>query len=285
MIAPVPDPLETGQAATGPDAETYGPVGRVAAEVRAALSMLTRLPVRGVSGARTGASAFPVIGDLVGLAGLLPLVVLGATVPPVAAILAIATIAAVTGAIHLDGLADTADALLAPGTDGAERARKDPAIGVGGAVAIALVLALEAISLALLVGEGSPLVAGLACVVAAAVSRAVPVVLARLARDHAPASGLGGWFAVRATGTAVALCVGSALLVGVAAAAVLGSADLSIVGFIGGMGGGIAIGLGLVRLRDQLDGDLLGASVELSFALTLVVAATIVGGSTGMTGA
>jgi adenosylcobinamide-GDP ribazoletransferase len=242
--------------------------------------MLTRLPVRGVSGARTGSSAFAVVGALVGVAGLVPLVALGAAIPPVAAILAIGAIAGLTGAIHLDGLADTADALIASGPDGAERARKDPAIGVGGAVAIALVLGLEATSLALLVVNGGSLVAGLACVVAATVSRTVPVVLGRLARDHARAIGLGGWFAARATTAAAAVAVGSALLVDLAAAVVLGSVVIPVAGLAGGVGG-LAIGLGLVRLRGQLDGDLLGASVELSFALTLVAAATIVGGTAG----
>lgn len=279
MISPVLDPPEPGQAATEPDPEARGLVGRTAAEVCAAVGMLTRLPVRSMSGARTGASAFAIVGALVGLAGLIPLVVLGAAIPPVAAILAIGAIAALSGAIHLDGLADTADALIASSPDGAERARKDPAIGVGGAVAIVLVLGLESTSLALLVVDGRPLVAGLACVVAAAVSRAVPVVLGRLTRDYATGSGLGGWFAVRATTAASAVAVGSTLLVGLAVAVLLGSSVLAAAGVIGGIGG-LAIGLWLVRLRGQLDGDLLGASVELSFALSLVVAATFVGGST-----
>ncbi len=118
----------------------------VFAELRAATTMLTRLPIRGDNGERTGAAAFGIVGGLIGLAGLIPLVGLGIAVPPIAAILAVAAITVVSGAVHLDGLADTADALMAVGPDGAERARTDPSVGVGGVVAIVLVLAVDAAS-------------------------------------------------------------------------------------------------------------------------------------------
>src|SRR6266853_580866 len=89
----------------------------------AALALLTRLPVRPRNGLASGAAAFPVVGAVVGVAGLVPLI-LGAAVEPVlASLLAIAAMTALTGALHLDGLADTADALLAPDPTTAERAR------------------------------------------------------------------------------------------------------------------------------------------------------------------
>lgn len=276
MISPVPDPAES-EIAADRAADTDGPRGRPVADVRAALATLTRLPIDGVSGARSGASAFALVGAIVGLAGFLPLVALGASIPLVAAILAVAIIAVLTGAIHLDGLADTADALIASGPDGAERARKDPSVGVGGAVAIVLVLGLEASSLALLVVDAGPLAAGLACVLAATVSRAVPVVLGLIARRHARGSGLGGWFAARATIGAATVAIGSTVLLSLAAGLVLGSSALPTAGLVGGAGG-VALGLGLVRLRGQLDGDLLGASIELSFALVLMAAAALVAG-------
>ena len=42
--------------------------------------------------------------------------------------------AVVSGAIHLDGLADTADALLAPDPAAPRPLAQDPAIGSGGGV-------------------------------------------------------------------------------------------------------------------------------------------------------
>ncbi|MEX1170170.1 MAG: adenosylcobinamide-GDP ribazoletransferase, partial [Chloroflexota bacterium] len=195
----------------------------------------------------------------------------------VAAILAIAGIVMVSGAVHLDGLADTADALVALGPDGAERARKDPAIGVGGAATLILVLGSEAASLALLAIDASPLAAGIACVAAGGVSRAVPVILVRVAHRNAQPIGLGGWFAARTTNVAASLVVASAAVLCLAGAFVLGSPTVIAAAGVGGIGG-LTLGMGLVRTRGQLDGDLLGASVELSFVLTLVAAAAIVGG-------
>lgn len=246
------------------------------AELRAALTMLTRLPLAPAAGERTGAGAYAVIGGLVGFLGLVPLVALGPAVPPIAAILAIAVIAVASGAVHLDGLADTADALVALGPDGAERARKDPAIGVGGAVALVLVLGLEVASLTVLAFDASPLLAGVACVVAGGVSRGVPVLVVRVVRQRAQPGGLGGWFAARTTNAAAIAVAGSAVTMCLVGAFALGAPAVAVAGAIGGLGG-VAIGIGLVRIRGQLDGDLLGASVELSFALTVVAAALVVG--------
>ena len=57
-------------------------------------------------------------------------------------------LAAVSGGLHLDGLADTADALVAPDAYAAERAREDPSVGPGGAVALLVVLGAEVAALA-----------------------------------------------------------------------------------------------------------------------------------------
>ena len=247
------------------------------AELRAALTMLTRLPSSPWAGDRTGAAAYVIVGGLVGAVGLVPLVVLGAAVPTVAAILAVAVIAVVSGVVHLDGLADTADALVALGPDGAERARKDPSIGVGGAVALVLVLGLDVTSLIVLAVDASPLAAGVACVVAGGLSRGIPVLLVRIVRQRAQPGGLGGWFADRTTNASAIVVAGSAAALCVAGALVLGTPALAGAGAVGAIGG-LAIGIGLTRGRGQLDGDLLGASVELSFALTLVAAATLMGG-------
>ncbi len=244
-------------------------------ELRAAITMLTRLPVWSTSGDASGARWFGFVGALVGLAGFVPLVTLGAAVAPAAAILAVGGMAVLSGALHLDGLADTADAMLAVGADAAERARKDPSIGTGGAAALILVLGLEVASLTLLVERPGPLVAGLSCLVGGAGSRVVPVIIARAARSRATAGGLGVWFAWRATNADAALAASTALAVAIVAA-VVGSATTLLFGGLVGLGAGVGLGLAVVRLRGQLDGDGLGATVELSFAATLLSTAAII---------
>lgn len=242
---------------------------------RAAIAMLTRLPMASTSDTATGASAYGLVGAVVGLAGFIPLVTLGAAVPPAAAILAIGAMAVLSGALHLDGLADTADALIALGPDAAERARKDPSIGVGGAVALILVLGLEVASLTLLADGPGPLVAGLACLVGGAGSRATPVVLARAARSRATAGGVGAWFSRRVTTTDTVLAGSTALAIAMGAALACSSLPLLVGGLVG-VAAGIGLGWAVGRLRGQLDGDGFGATVELSFAAVLLSTAAIV---------
>ncbi|MDO8484647.1 MAG: adenosylcobinamide-GDP ribazoletransferase [Candidatus Limnocylindrales bacterium] len=276
MIRRLPaDDAEAGLARRD-DEGHVGALGRQAGELRAALAMLTRLPVASQSGVGTGARAFAIVGALVGLAGFVPLVGLGAAVPPASAILAVAAMAVLSGGIHLDGLADTADALVAVGPDAAERARKDPAVGAGGAATLILVLGLEVATLTLLVTGSGPLFAGVTCVVAGTASRTVPVALVRLARSRASAGGLGTWFAGRATTPDAAVALTTGLAVTIAGGLAIGAPALLVAGLVGGIGG-VALGLGLVRARRQLDGDLLGASVELAFAATVLAAAALVG--------
>jgi adenosylcobinamide-GDP ribazoletransferase len=255
------------------DASRDGVLSRSIASLRAALALLTRIPA-GDPGGSPGSRSFAIVGALVGLAGSLPLVVLEQADPAIAAIMSVATMAVLSGAIHLDGLADTADALVATGPDGAERARKDPAVGVAGVVALILVLGLEIVSLASLLAHGGALVASLACVVAAAASRAVPVVVVRAVATSAAGPGLGAWFATRVSGVDAAFAVATGCLIAVGAMLAIGEPSVILAGLAGGLGG-VGLAVGLVRTRRQLDGDLLGAGVELAFAGTLATAAVL----------
>ena len=56
----------------------------------------------------------------------------------------------------------------------------------------------------------------------------------------------------------------------------IGAPALPAAGLVGGLVG-VGLGLGLVRVRGRLDGDVLGAGVELAFAATVVAAATVAG--------
>ena len=207
-----------------------------------------------------------------GGAGAVPLVVAGATQPVLASLLAIATMAVLTGVLHLDGLADTADALVAPYPAAAERARKDPAVGPGGVAALVLVLATEVAALAGLASSGGGWLAGAALVVAATVARTLPVVAVQLAPGRVPPDGFGGWFARR---------VGP---VDGVVALVLAAIDHGRRGARRGFGRRrdrrsgrgdrrLVIAGAIVSLRGQLDGDGLGAIVELTVAAALTAAA------------
>jgi adenosylcobinamide-GDP ribazoletransferase len=231
----------------------------------AAVAMLTRLPASSPVEGPLGARWFSLVGALVGLAGAVPLLTLSGAVPAGAAILAIGIITIVSGALHLDGLADTADALVAIGPGAAERARKDPAVGVAGAAALILVLGLEVTSLATLAGAAGGLAAGLACLVACSSSRAVPVAVALVTRSQATGAGLGAIFARRVSVADATIAALVAFGVAVVAAVVDGR-DTLLVGSVLGLVVGVALGLGVVRLRGQLDGDGLGAALELGFA-------------------
>jgi adenosylcobinamide-GDP ribazoletransferase len=253
-------------------AVSVGAVARVGGTLRAALAMLTRLPIRSTDETASGAAAFPIVGVLVGLAGLVPLAIVGAAEPVLASLLAVTAMTVLTGALHLDGLADTADALLAPDPTRAERARKDPAVGPGGAVALILVIAAEVAALTSLASTAGGLVAGAALVVAAPVARTIPVVAVVLARSDVERAGFGAWFAARVGPADAVVAVILAAVVTGGTALVTRSGAIALGGLVGA-GAGLLIAAVIVRGRRQLDGDGLGAMIELTVAASLVVAA------------
>ncbi len=120
---------------------------------------LTRIPVRlpeelderdqGVA-----VAAYPLVGLALGVVLALLAWLLGAAgMPaPAVAVVVVAALAGVTGALHLDGLADSADAWLG-GHGDRERMlaiMKDPACGPAGVVAIVLVLLAKVVAVATL---------------------------------------------------------------------------------------------------------------------------------------
>ena len=248
---------------------------RPGGEIAAAFSMLTQIPVRSSSRDATGAAAYGLVGAIVGALGGLAMIALGEAAPTLAAVLAVAAMAVASGAIHLDGLADTTDALLARDAAQAEIARKDPAIGSGGVVALILVLAIDVTalaSLAVLPGDSGPAVAALACIVAGAASRALPVVVVLLRGDAVSRVGLGAWFAERVGMLDGVIAAVTAALVAVVAASLAGALAFGA-GIAVGAACGLGVGLMLVRARQQVDGDLLGATVELGFAAIVAAVA------------
>jgi adenosylcobinamide-GDP ribazoletransferase len=234
--------------------------------IRAALSMLTRIPVAAAGDDDdTGAAAYGLIGALAGAIAAIPVALLAGAAPTLAAIVAVGTLAIVSGGLHLDGLADTADALMAPDRMRAEAARKDPGIGSGGVVALILVLAAQVAGLVSVMTIGGTAVAVVACIAAGAASRTLPVVLACSDRGRGPAAGLGAWFLARVGPVDLAAAVVTTAVVTVIGASLAGSVAVLVAVVLGSIVG-LAAAFGLVYARGQIDGDLLGATVEVGFS-------------------
>ncbi len=153
------------------------------ADLLAATQLLTRLPVGwiGTTGERPALTrivwAYPVVGAVVGVigGGVYWIAHAIGCPPEIAAIWSLAALVLATGALHEDGLADTADGF----GGGATRERKleimrDSRTGSYGVIALVLSLGLRAAAIALL---ATPVEVMASLVVAGALGRAVPVAL------------------------------------------------------------------------------------------------------------
>jgi adenosylcobinamide-GDP ribazoletransferase len=246
---------------------------KVVTESRAAIGLLTRIPVASRELERPGAAAFPLVGAAIGAIAALPYVVLAwpAREPVLGALAAVAVMVVLTGAIHLDGLADTADALLARDAAAAERARKDPAVGPGGVVAIFLAVATETAALASIGSSADALTAASTLVVAGGLARAAPVFLARSTRGDGGREGIGSWFASQVASRELAV----AALTAAALIAVLAIVTTPVVAVaeLAGAALGVTLAWAVVARRGGLDGDAFGAAVELTLVATLAAVA------------
>lgn len=246
---------------------------------RAALGLLTRLPVPGAHAVAPvrGCPWYPGVGALVGAAVAAVLLGAGAVLPVlVAALLAVAVEILLTGALHLDGLADCADGTAGGDADHRLRIMRDHSVGVYGTAAVVLVLGVRAACLAGLAtlvhaGRLSPVaVAGL-LVAAWTLSRAAMLVPARvLAYPRAEGAGRGvvEGLGARATVTGLAVAGGVAL----AGAALGGAGTLLAVG-VGTAAAAGATGVvtwWAARRLGGATGDVLGCAAELASASSLV---------------
>lgn len=242
---------------------------QISGDLRLALGLLTRLPLPGQPDMARGAAsawAWP-------LAGLAPALLAGLAIwlssglgAGLSAALALAVMAMVTGAMHEDGLADTADGLWGGWT--AERRleiMKDSHIGTYGVLALVLSALARWSLLAGLIAAGHALPALLA---AAMLSR-VPMVALMAWMPPAREGGLSravGRPGLRTAGIggSVALLLSMALCGGVAIWAAL--AALVVAAGLGGVA--------QAKIGGQT-GDILGASQQLAeiAALAILVSA------------
>jgi adenosylcobinamide-GDP ribazoletransferase len=238
-----------------------------------ALSFLTRVPVGRVvavdgSDVARGAVLFPLVGAGVGtLSGGVALAAAHVLPSFVAAALAVAVAAVVTGGMHLDALADTADALGATRRERALEIMRDSSIGSFGATALALDLLVKVGCVAALVDRAHVLAA---LVAAGALSRAAAPALAAVLpyprAEGGPGSVLTGRTSRFAAAAAAGLGVAIALVVWWSTAAWLVAAAASVA---------FVLGLWFRRWLGGATGDCLGAATELCETAVLVVAVAL----------
>ena len=234
--------------------------------LRAAIVFLTRIPV-GVGADPPGLSAavpwFPLVGAAIG-AAIAGVYAAAETALPatLAAALAITVGVILTGAFHLDGLADVVDAVAGGNTP--ERRLEildDPRLGTFGTAAVVLQLLTQVIA----IGSLAPADALPALVTAHALGRGAAVALmgvGRPAKDH----GLGVDYLADLTRTQAAIGVALGLL----SAALLGWVGLSAIG------AAILVVTALAVISHRafggIGGDVLGATEQLTETAVLVVA-------------
>jgi adenosylcobinamide-GDP ribazoletransferase len=240
-----------------------------------ATAFLTRVPIAVTARAVDVGSAarwFPLVGGVLGAVGALVAWTLSEVLGSPAALTATLVIgleAWVTGAIHLDGLADTADGFGGGrGREDVLRIMRDPRIGSYGAVALVLVIGMKLTALAALLDRGALQFV----VVAPAVSRWTISALAAWLPYARADGGLGE--AVVDSRTTSSLIAATAITVAIAIAAlrvealfVLATAVLTVVW----------IGRAAQRRIDGVTGDVFGASVELTEASVLVCGVWLTG--------
>jgi adenosylcobinamide-GDP ribazoletransferase len=255
-----------------------------AGSCRAALALFTVIPVRADATISKDTAAravawLPAVGVLIAVpaAAVLAAAEGGGHSPLrrlLAACLAVAVLAVLTGGLHLDGLADTADGLGSRRPAAAALAiMRRPDIGPFGVTALLLVLLLQVSALAA-VPAGLP---AAAAVVLAAVTGRVAVLLATgPASPAARSEGLGALVA-GATGPRARIIALTLLLAAAAAGgAAIGGPAVAVRG-VGAAAAGLLTALLVRRLALRqlggLTGDVFGAVIELSAAAVLVAAA------------
>lgn len=238
--------------------------------VRLAFSWLTVLPVRGPEDVDRAVAArairlAPVVGALlgVGAAGLMWVLTWAGMGSVLAGFATVGALALATRGMHLDGLADTLDGLGCYGPP--ERARevmKSGGVGAFGAAALVFAIGVQALSFGALADSGRwP-----AIVLAVAAGRIAVVLACMLPVEAAPGSGFGVLVA-RTQSIAVALAWAIAG-VGLAAAAIPPYYSLGPIAVAVALIAALVVTRHCVRRFGGLNGDILGAALELTVALT-----------------
>lgn len=250
--------------------------------LRLSLGLLTIIPVGDVGEVdrrrvRHAMVLAPVVGLLLGAVGAGVLQVVHTLAPSplgslLAAVLAVGALAYLTRALHLDGLADTADALgSGKSAEKALAIARRGDVGPFGAVTLTLVLLTQVTSLAIAIEAGW---GALAIIVAVTTGRVAAITTCTRGIPPARPDGLGALVAGTVPRSVAAVWVVVALTgAGAAGAWATGSvwtAPLAVAA-------GLALALGVVarsvRRFGGITGDVIGAAIETASTIVLVILA------------
>jgi len=204
-----------------------------------------------------------------------------AITPMLASALTIGLLALLTRAIHLDGLADTADGLGSgkPSAEALAIMRRSD-VGPFGVVTLVLVLLIQVAALAQHIAEGRGV---LATVLALVVSRLVLPLICSSGVPAARPDGLGQTVAGSVGRAQLLIAAGcSFVLIAAVFAAAIGSASIdgdlvlrgalvATIAILAGAGAGAGMCWWCVRRLGGVTGDVMGACVEVTFTVSLVV--------------
>lgn len=251
--------------------------------LRLSVGLLTVIPVGAIGEvdrrlARSAMLLAPIVGLLLSAIAAAVLLGVRALVPStwgalLAAVLAVATLAYLTRALHLDGLADTADALGSGrrGDAALEIARRGD-VGPFGVVTLVLVLLVQVTALAVASDAGA---GALALVIAVVTGRVAAV--ASCARGIPPArpEGLGALVAGTVPRVAVLAWIAIALVLATVGGAWISGVSpwIPALAVAVGLVAGLAVVVRYVRRVGGINGDVLGAAIEVSTATVLIVVA------------
>ena len=244
--------------------------------VLVATAFLTRVPMPVVAGAAdVGGAArwFPLVGGALGGAASLVAWVMRDLIelpPAITATVVVGLGAWVTGAIHLDGLADMADGFAGGRTrEDVLRIMRDPVIGSYGATALVIVIATKVVALTALVERGAALPF---LVAAPAISRWTISALAAWLPYARADGGLGQ--AVTTERDVMGLLVATAITVLIAAAAL--GIDALVTAALAALTAAW-VGRAARRRIGGVTGDVFGASVELTETAVLLCGVVLTG--------
>jgi adenosylcobinamide-GDP ribazoletransferase len=234
-----------------------------------AVSLLTRIPARGDADTERTVPWLPVVGALIGAVAAAVYAALRLALAPLpSATVAIVAGIALTGALHEDGLADTADAFGAR----VERERtleimKDPHNGTFGVLALAASVFARIAAVAAM----GPAAAAVALPAAHALGRSTSAVLMWMLPSAG--DGLGARYSARVSRrqAAAAAAVGLAITIGSMGAWGLAAAAVA------GVGSALAGSLALRKIGG-VTGDVLGAAEQLTEIGILLLGASVATG-------
>lgn len=206
---------------------------------------------------------FPVVGSLIGLflAGVYGMLMLLRINSISAALITVVVLAVVTGALHLDGLSDTFDALMSRKDKQAMLdIMRDPHAGAIGVVAIVALLMLKVALILVMKPTAVPAALVLMCLI----SRwaLVPEMsLFPYARDEGKARSFidGSTWPIALAATAIAVVI-SVLTVNLSGLVVISAASVFAYGF----------GKAIMKMLGGITGDTLGALAEMTEVITLI---------------